>query len=311
MNSQKHPPECTNKPQAGRVQSSARRNFWGGLAVLFLLLATLGCSLGGFLPGAAPPSSSLAMSTPSKTAFRLPPSYTPTPTRTPTPHELVPATRQPTLRPSWTPIPSNTLRPTWTASPTLSPTATPDVVIVLEESFDDPTTPWLKKKGTNWATGIAGKQYFMSVLVPKVEITSARSWLKLDEVRIEADITHNNGQGYYGFNCRETPAGNYYTIFITTDGYYGFGENRNGKLTILESHKLPELEPPIDPKGTNHVRGDCRGNALTLYINGVAIDRTTVPGLGVGLVGMMVGTRPEDEKITVLFDNLVIYGPAE
>ena len=100
---------------------------------------------------------------------------------------------------------------------------------MLQEDFNstDPYAPWMKRKGGNWATGIAKKMYFMSVYEPKVEITSARTWLKLDEVRIEADIIHNNGNGYYGFHCRETPSGTYYTIFITTDGYYGFGENRN------------------------------------------------------------------------------------
>ena len=151
----------------------------------------------------------------------------------------------------------------------------------------------------------------MSVFEPKVEITSARTWLKLDEVRIEADITHNNGNGYYGFNCRESPGGNYYTVFITTDGYYGFGENRYDELTVLESGRLPELDPPIDPKGTNHLRADCRGNALTLYINDVPIDRTTIPAWNVGYVGMMIGTRLGDNRLTVYFDNLVIYAPQQ
>lgn len=281
-----------------------KRKYWLGIAILFLLFAILGCSLGDFLPGAEPSPTLI----PSNTASWTPvPSSTPTLTETPTPQGLVSATSKPTLRPSWTPIPTNTWRPTWTASPTLSPTPTDPVGLLLEEDFDDPYAPWMKKKGGNWATGIAKNMYFMSVYEPKVEITSARTWLKLDEVRIEADIIHNNGNGYYGFHCRESPGGNYYTIFIHTDGFYGFGENRNDKLTILESAPLPELDPPIDPKGENHVRADCRGNALTLYINGVAIDRTTVPGLGVGYVGMMIGTRLEDNRLTVYYDNLKIY----
>ncbi|HBY06500.1 MAG TPA: hypothetical protein DEH22_01415 [Chloroflexi bacterium] len=284
-----------------------KRKLWAGLAITLLLLVISGCSvIGNILPAAQP--SATATSTITVTpSFTPSPSNTPTQTLTPTVPGLATATVKPTLRPSWTPIPTNTWRPTWTASPTLSPTATSPVELVLTETFDDPLNPWLDKKGDNWAVGNAGKKYFMSVYEPKVEITSARTWLKLDEVRIEADITHNNGSGYYGFNCRESPGGNYYTIFITTDGYYGFGENRNEKLTVLESHKLPVLDPPIDPKGTNHVRADCRGNALTLYINDVAIDRTTVPGLGYGYVGMMIGTRSDDERLTVYFDNLMIW----
>ena len=287
----------------------SKRNLWGGLVLFFLLLSVIGCSLSDFRPASATDTPN-----PTNTLTSSPvPSKTATITLTPTKSGLVPATSKPTLRPSWTPLPSKTLRPTWTASPTLSPSATSPVGVLLEEDFNstDPYAPWMKKAGGNWATGIAKRMYFMSVHQPKVEITSARTWLKLDDVRIEADIIHNNGNGYYGFHCRETPAGTYYTIFITTDGYYGFGENRDNKLTILESGPLPELDPPIDPKGENHVRADCRGNALTLYINGEPIDRTTVPAWNIGYVGMMIGTRLEDNRLTVYYDNLVIYSPVE
>jgi hypothetical protein len=96
---------------------------------------------------------------------------------------------------------------------------------------------------------------------------------------------------------------------MTTDGKYGFGENRDDQLTVIKSGTLPILDPPIDPKGENHVRADCRGNALTLYINDVAIDRATIPALNIGYVGMMVGTRWDDERITVFYDNLMVWAP--
>ncbi len=285
--------------------SGTKQKFRLGIALLLLTLAVLACGFGGKPPI---PEASPTPITPTRTPW--PTQAPPTATETPTPHGLVPATKKPTLRPSWTPIPTNTWRPTWTASPTLSPTATSPVGILLEESFDDPLTPWMKTSGGNWATGIARKMYFMIVSAPKVEITSARTWIKLADVRIEADITQENGEGYYGFNCRESAGGNYYTIFVTTDGHYGFGHNINNELHILEYWELPELDPPIDPKGTNHIRADCRGNALTLFINGVPIDRTTVDGLGPGYVGMMIGTRSEDtRRFVVFYDNLVIYAP--
>ena len=274
-----------------------------GLAFVLLMLATLACGFGSTQIPTPPPSTA----SPTRTSW--PTLIPPTATVTPSPQVLGPATQKPTLRPSWTPIPTNTWRPTWTASPTLSPTATSPVGIFLEENFDDPLTPWMKKRGANWATGIAKKMYFMRALAPKVEVTSARTWIKLADVRIEADIIHEHGHGYYGFNCRESAGGNYYTIFITTDGYYGFGHNINNKLHILEYWELPELDPPIDPKGSNHVRADCRGNTLTLFINGIPIDQTTVEGIGPGYVGMMIGTRLEDQELTMYFDNLVMYAP--
>ncbi len=272
-----------------------------------LLLASLACSLGDLQPGAGAGDQAAQLPSPTDT-LPATPSEAPTSTTVPSQTPIPSATIKPTLRPSAT-FTTPTLRPTWTASPTLSPTTTPQVAPLLEEDFNDTEAPWMKKEGGNWKTGIARKAYFMTVLAPKVEITSARTWLKLAEVRIEAEIWQHTGSGYYGFNCRETVAGSYYTIFITTDGYYGFGEFRNEELNILRYMPLPEWDPPIDPKGPNLVRGDCRGNALTLYINGQAVDRITVTGHGSGYVGMMVGTRLEDEDVTIFFDNLKIWGP--
>jgi hypothetical protein len=285
-----------------------------GLKVIFfILIFTLflpACDIARFLP---------ASETSSEEAYPAPPTLTDTPivptpsntstvTQTPTKTIILSATIKPTLRPTWTVV-VPTMRPTWTASPTLSPTATPELGILIEDDFSDPNATWIQRGGANWNTFIIHEAYYMRVQVPNVEITSARSWLKLAEVRIEADIGHNNGNGYYGFSCRETVAGHYYTIFVTTDGYYGFGELDEGKVNFFEVHPMPKLAIPFDGKGENHIRADCRGDSLTLFVNGEPVDRYTVPGLGPGWVGMMVGTRPDDGRLVVYFDNLKIYSP--
>lgn len=212
----------------------------------------------------------------------------------------------PTLKPSWTPLPSRTLRPTWTPSPTLSPTATPEVAPILKEDFSDPMTPWLKTAGTNYKMGIAKGMYFMTISDFNVEITSSRTWLKLAEVRIEADIKFHSGGGYYGFSCRESSS-NYYTLFISSDGHYGLGQTRNGKVDFFEYRKSPVVK--TGSGATNHVAAECRGNTLKLYVNDQLLAQRVIEGLGPGYVGMMAGTTTDKDSLTVYFDNLVIWGP--
>jgi hypothetical protein len=243
-----------------RLSKKLMRSLKAVTIFLFFSLVMQACDIASFLPGSEALEEDAYPAPPTSTDTPLVYTATSTPTITDTPTKtLIPtATTKPTLRPTWTIIPA-TLRPTWTASPTLSPTPTPEVGILIEDDFSDPNSTWIQESGGNWNTFIIHEAYYMRVQVPNVEITSARSWLKLAEVRIEADIGHNNGNGYYGFSCRETITGHYYTVFVTTDGKYGFGElDKNKKVNFFEVHPMPELEIPFDGKGENHIRADCR-----------------------------------------------------
>lgn len=157
--------------------------------------------------------------------------------------------------------------------------------------------------------GYARGGYFMSVSANYVEITSSQSWLKLDDTRVILDAYREHGQGYWGISCRETYAGNYYSIFISSDGEYGIGETRNKKVNLTILGKSSEIKTGL--KKVNHIIAECRGNRLTLYVNDKFIFSYEVEGIGPGWVGMMVGTKHEQETVTVIFDNIEIWGPIE
>ncbi|MBN1667005.1 MAG: hypothetical protein JW862_07940 [Anaerolineales bacterium] len=177
----------------------------------------------------------------------------------------------------------------------------------MEEDFTQIDSYWLKDSGSNWQTGQARGAYFMIVEEPYVEITSGRTWIRQSEVRIEADVWRGSGTGYYGFSCRETPAATYYSVFVTWDGYYGFGELRNQQVNWFETHPSDKIPQTVDTP--MRLRVDCRGDALSLYINDELIDRYQVVGLGPGYVSMLAGTSYDDETLTVFFDNLQIWIP--
>jgi hypothetical protein len=233
----------------------------------------------------------------------------PTATLPPTDTVIPSLTLSPTTRPTRTPFPTRTLRPSWTPSPTLSPTATKEIGWIIRDDFSDDHDQWYKASGGNWAMGYAQGGYFMSVTENNVEITSSQSWLKLDDTRVMLDVFREVGQGYWGISCRETYAGNYYTIFITSDGEYGFGETRNKRVNLTILGKSSEIRTGL--KKVNHIVAECRGNRLKLYVNDYFIFSHYVEGIGPGWVGMMAGTKYENEKLTVIFDNIEIWGPIE
>ncbi len=282
------------------------------LAVIFMVfvLISSGCSLFPFLGGedSAVPEVGQPQVTISDTQIPTQaesPTVTSIPTKT-----LIPSpTLSPTTRPTWTPFPTKTLRPTWTPSPTLSPTATKEVGWIIRDDFSEDYDQWYKANGGNWSMGYARGGYFLSVSDNNVEITSSQSWLKLDDTRVIVDVFRELGQGYWGISCRETYAGNYYSIFITSEGEYGIGETRNSRVNLTILGKSSEIHTGI--KKVNHIMAECRGNRLTLYVNDEFIFQHEVEGIGPGWVGMMAGTMYDQEKVTVIFDNIEIWGPIE
>ncbi len=238
-----------------------------------------------------------------------PPTQIPTQTRPPTQTMLPTETLSPTPRPSWTPFPTKTLRPTWTPSPTLSPTATRDIGWIIKDDFSEKSLNWLVSEGGNWKVGFDRSAYVLEIKSRNVEITSAQSGLHLGDTRVIADVFRDGGAGYWGISCREVVYSSYYTIFITSDGEFGWGETRSGKveLHILGTSDLIKTGRGRD--NTNHIIADCRGNTLALYVDGVMLFQTEIEGIGPGWVGMMAGTQYHQDNVEVFFDSIEIWGP--
>jgi len=310
----------TKKLHPGSMKpSKLLRQFNPGLLLIVVPLFALisGCSFSDLRSIFATPvseSSSPIESTITRTLFvpQFSDTFTPSPTSK--------LDGEPALRLTWTPdlstlqptstfLPTKTLRPTWTATITPTPTSTPQIGLLLTEDFSDPTTLfWIQKSETNWATWINNGVYVMHVKAPNVEISSGPAWLKINEVALEADVIRKQGHGYYGFACREVGT-SYYTIFISTEGYFGFGETRGGQVTFLKTTPSQLIDTAIN--AVNHIRGECRGDTLTLYINGTWAGQQKVEGLGPGYVSMLTGTTWEQSQVVVYFDNLQIWTPAD
>lgn len=269
-----------------------------------LMLFTTGCSVLDYLPigrQAAAPSL-----TPSPTTADSPtpvetPTITLTPSITPVPSDTV----KPTLRPTWTVLPT-TLIPTWTPSKTVSPTATPEVGIILQEDFSDQKGGWMFEKTDNYLLSYSHGGYMIGIYAPYVEAGVSRPWLKMSETRIEVDVKRMTGKGYYGVACRDTGSSNY-SLVIDSEGYAGIMSTRKTQIERVVWVKTEAVK--TERRVNNRVRGECRGNTLTLWVNDVLVAHKTLPGPGVGWVGLVAGTTVENDKVEAVFDNLVIWGP--
>ena len=128
------------------------------------------------------------------------------------------------------------------------------------------------------------------------------------DVRVEADVTRLNGptENRTGLICRYQH-GDYYFFIVSNDGYYGIGKFIGGQTLLLgQSTMLPSEF--IQKDALNHLRADCIGNTLTLYVNFNQIASVQDSDFANGDIGVLAGAFTEP-GVDVLFQNFVVIQP--
>ena len=219
------------------------------------------------------------------------PSETPAPTSTPT--------QLPSNTPFLVDLSSSTVAPL--------PTNTPVPDIVFRDDFSN-DTGWFTDRDEDIGFEMTRDGYLISVNILNAPIFSIRE-REMSSVQLEVDGTILNGglDGYYGVVCRHSESGNYYALVIGGDGSYGIAKSQEGAFEFLQTGQAPES---VITRGreTNHVRGDCINDSLTLYANGRQLLQVKDGDFEKGNIGVLAGTRLSG-PISVLFDNFVIYKP--
>jgi hypothetical protein len=133
------------------------------------------------------------------------------------------------------------------------------------------------------------------------------------DVRIEVDATKKGGpdENDFGVMCRYTTINdlpNFYQFMVTSDGYAGIVLVTNGGQTILTTDKLQPTDAIKQGAASNHIRADCTGTTLTLYINDKKIATATDTSLVRGDVGLIAGIYSE-AGADFLFDNFIVTKP--
>jgi hypothetical protein len=124
------------------------------------------------------------------------------------------------------------------------------------------------------------------------------------------DATKNGGpdDNDFGIICRYTDADQFYYAVISSDGYYGIMKMTSNGGVPIDNENLLESDKIIQGSATNHIRFDCVGSALALYINGIKIDQKTDTDFTTGNVGLIAGTF-DTVGTDILFDNFFVYKP--
>jgi hypothetical protein len=182
--------------------------------------------------------------------------------------------------------------------------------VLFYDHFSDNSKKWDQISNSSASTA-----YYDASFRIIVNTTSFNAWANpgnesFVDTRIEVDATKNSGpdDNEFGVICRYLDASRFYFAAISSDGYYAIMKMTNsGAVPIGESSML-ESDTISHGAVTNHIRFDCVGSTLTLFVNGSQVDQQADSDYITGNIGLLAGTfgTPGTD---VIFDNFFVYKP--
>jgi hypothetical protein len=111
-----------------------------------------------------------------------------------------------------------------------------------------------------------------------------------------------------GLICRHQDEENFYVLAIGTDGLAAIRKRYQGSDLEVLGDGWVESASIHTGNASNHLRAECIGDRLALYVNGQLAVETTDSTIFSGDAGLLAGTF-EHPNLDVLFDNFVIRTP--
>jgi hypothetical protein len=186
---------------------------------------------------------------------------------------------------------------------------TTELKLLFEDDFSKTSSGWDRYSDDTSITDYLDGVYQIKVLEANW-YTWSNPGKTFGDVVVEVDGWKADGpDGDLAIICRYQNESNFYLLGITTDGYYGITKIKDGDDTLLGSEYL-EYSGLIDTQAgaVNHIRADCIGNSLTLYVNGEVLADVSDSDFSNGDVGLAGGTYDEGGS-DMRFDNFVVYRP--
>jgi hypothetical protein len=180
--------------------------------------------------------------------------------------------------------------------------------ILFQDDFSQPITGWdrFQANGGIMDYDGGGYRFLVNDLNTNFWSTPHKNFA---DVRLEVDTGKLAGpdENRIGLICRYS-GDDYYFFLISSDGYYGIGIFKGGQATLLGQSEMQASTSINKGLAINHLRADCAGDKLALYVNGFETTSVQDTTLKSGDVGMLAGTFNQP-GVDVVFDNFVVLKP--
>ena len=181
--------------------------------------------------------------------------------------------------------------------------------VLFEDDFSSTSSGWDQVDSSDRVTDYDNGAYLI-----RVNDTNSDAWANpgktFGDVRVEVDATKTGGDdnNNFGVICRSQAGSvdDFYTLWISSDGYYAIVKIENGDLGFLVEWQTSDAINQGNT--TNHIRGDCVGSTLSVYANGTLLGSADDSTFTSGDVGLEAGTF-DVGGTEIRFDNFVVSQP--
>ena len=181
--------------------------------------------------------------------------------------------------------------------------------VLFKDDFSDPASGWARAVSSSGAIDYFGGGFRIWVDAIDYDLWSTPG-LNFRDVRIETDVYMIGGpfENRFGLLCRYQDVQDYYFFIISSDGYFGIGKLSGGLRSLLGQAMMAYTPAITQGVAINHLRADCIGEILTLYVNGQPVGMAQDADLADGDVGLLAGTFDQPGTDAV-FDNFIVLKP--
>ncbi len=189
-----------------------------------------------------------------------------------------------------------------------SPEAT-TVGVLFQDDFSEKDSGWDRMVSDVGSTDYDGEAYHIVVNEPLVDLFSNPSHT-FNDVVIEVTATRQSGplNNSFGVICRYQDEENFYAGLITSDGYAGIFEVKEGVYHLKGHDEMIAVPAILGGSGVNRIHFECIGKSLLLAVNDTPVDAQNDKSYDSGDVGLIAGTFDEP-GVHIAFDDFFVLQP--
>jgi hypothetical protein len=145
----------------------------------------------------------------------------------------------------------------------------PNQGLLLSDDFSDLNSGWDRADETDYLSDYFNGSYRILVKTDMSDSWANPGSNNFNNVSIEVDTTKNGGpdDNDFGVICRYLNADQFYYAIISSDGYYGITKVTSASSDLIGNTDLLPSDTINQGFASNHIRFDCIGDVLTLYVN--------------------------------------------
>jgi hypothetical protein len=182
--------------------------------------------------------------------------------------------------------------------------------VLFQDDFSDPSSGWERVREESGVILDYENGIYHILVNDSYQMMWSSPGLKFSDVRIEVDVANLDDpkDDDFGLVCRAKDRASFYFLVISSDGYYGIGKVQKGVQRLIDMPAMLPSEDIARGSAINHLRADCIGDALSLYVNGILLKTVRDPDYTTGDVGLLAGTF-EEPGTEVFFDSFTVLKP--